>query len=129
MYYTPNIETSGRINYLNNQDNIELDQRKTSSETIQEKLIASYAHTKRRSMGGKSDKILPASAKIVAKPGTKSTKLTMELEDSDIRDYLRQNPHHKILEWLENKNLGKKFEAICRSHYLQHKKDIDIGSS
>ena len=45
--------------------------------------------------------------KASTKPGVKSINLTMGLENTNIVDVLRKNPHQKILEWLGNKNLGK----------------------
>ena len=77
------------------------------SATVQENSRNSNANPKRRDMVFKSDKVRTAPPKILTAPGVKSVNLTMGLEKSDILEVLRKNPHHKILEWLENKNLGK----------------------
>ena len=45
--------------------------------------------------------------KLSTVSGVKSINLTMGLENTNIADVLRRNSHSKILEWLQNKNLGK----------------------
>ena len=82
------------------------------SGTVHKGLVPSYASPKKRDMGVKSDKVRQTPPKTMTKQGVKSVNLTMGLENSNIIDILRKNPHHKILEWLENKNLGKMLEAI-----------------
>ena len=45
--------------------------------------------------------------KLSTVSGVKSINLTVGLENTNIADVLRRNSHSKILEWLQNKNLGK----------------------
>ena len=55
----------------------------------------------------KKDKVgVSTPPKTSSKLGVKSVNLTMGLENTNLVDILRKNPHNKILEWLENKNLG-----------------------
>ena len=55
---------------------------------------------------GEKKKISPP-PKTATKPGNRSVSLTMGLENINVADVLRNNPHPKIIEWLNNKNLGK----------------------
>ena len=55
---------------------------------------------------GEKKKISPP-PKTATKPGIRSVSLTMGLENTNVADVLRNNPHPKIIEWLQNKNLGK----------------------
>ena len=68
-------------------------------------------------MGIKSEKkkISPP-PKTATKPGIRSVSLTMGLENTNIADVLRNNSHPKILEWLNNKNLGKFYEDTINVH-------------
>ena len=45
--------------------------------------------------------------KLSTVSGVKSINLTVGLENTNVADVLRRNSHSKILEWLQNKNLGK----------------------
>ena len=45
--------------------------------------------------------------KLSTVSGVKSINLTVGLENTNVADVLRRNSHLKILEWLQNKNLGK----------------------
>ena len=69
-----------------------------------------YSNNKRPDMVFMSEKVQvspPPPPKASTKPGVKSINLTMGLENTNLVDILRKNPHQKILEWLGNKNLGK----------------------
>ena len=60
----------------------------------------------------KEKKKISPPPKTAAKPGIRSVSLTMGLENTNIKDILRNNPHPKILEWLQNKNLGRLTDII-----------------
>ena len=63
-------------------------------------------------MGTKSDKIRPSPTVTSTKRGVKSVNLNMGEHDSNIGEFLRSRPHDKIIEWLENRNLGKASNTI-----------------
>ena len=73
---------------------------------------------------GEKKKISPP-PKTATKPGIRSVSLTMGLENTNVADVLRNNPHPKIIEWLHNKNLGKNYDVTRFDKLLYNKIDID----
>ena len=58
-------------------------------------------------MDVKSNKVQSLPLEVITKQVFESVNLNMAAEDSSGINILSENPHHEILDWLENKNLGK----------------------
>ena len=58
-------------------------------------------------MDVKSDKVQEIPLNTLPRPVVESVNLNTRVDDSNDINILTKKPHHEILKWLENKNLGK----------------------
>ena len=106
-YYLPGTKTTPR--YLERNIHIQLEEQShLNDHNSEEDLKESHPILVNNDMVVASGKArVSPPTKASTKAGVKSVKLTMGLENTNISDVLKQNSHSKILEWLQNKNLGR----------------------